>query len=196
MENVLGRRRRRRRPTCRRCMETNEQDRQAADDARGDGAAPRQPGVRELSCADGPARLRARELRCRRPLADPSGRTRRSTRPACCRTARSSTASRGSGRRASCRSRGEFAATLTERLLTYALGRGVEYYDAPAVRAVRREAAAQQLSASAPDRHGIVKSVPFQMRGASSAAAPSRAEIRGHPRGERASRPASGRGDD
>ena len=33
-----------------------------------------------------------------------------------------------------------FAATLTEKLLTFALGRGVEYYDAPAVRKILREA--------------------------------------------------------
>ena len=37
--------------------------------------------------------------------------------------------------------RDEFAATVTEKLLTYALGRGVEYYDEPAVREILREAA-------------------------------------------------------
>ena len=35
----------------------------------------------------------------------------------------------------------EFVNTLTEKLLTYALGRGVEYYDAPAIRTIVREAA-------------------------------------------------------
>ena len=30
--------------------------------------------------------------------------------------------------------------TLTEKLMTYALGRGLEYYDAPAVRAITRRA--------------------------------------------------------
>jgi len=56
-----------------------------------------------------------------------------------------------------------FAGTVTEQLLTFALGRGVEYYDAPAIRQIVREAE--------PDRYrlrslilGIVKSVPFQMR--------------------------------
>ncbi|MFQ5993395.1 MAG: DUF1592 domain-containing protein, partial [Nitrospiraceae bacterium] len=34
----------------------------------------------------------------------------------------------------------EFVATATERLLTYALGRGVEAYDAPAIRSIIREA--------------------------------------------------------
>ena len=36
--------------------------------------------------------------------------------------------------------RGEFVATVTEKLLTYALGRGVEYYDRPAIRAIVRDA--------------------------------------------------------
>jgi hypothetical protein len=48
-------------------------------------------------------------------------------------------------------------------LLTYALGRGVEYYDAPAVRAILRDAAPQQYRLSNIVL-GIVKSAPFQMR--------------------------------
>jgi mono/diheme cytochrome c family protein len=56
-----------------------------------------------------------------------------------------------------------FAATLTEKLLTFALGRGVEYYDAPAVRRVVREAepGGYRLSSLV---LGIVRSAPFQMR--------------------------------
>ena len=38
-----------------------------------------------------------------------------------------------------------FVGTLTEKLLTYASGRGVEYYDAPAVRTIVRDARAQRL---------------------------------------------------
>ena len=34
----------------------------------------------------------------------------------------------------------EFVMTVTEKLLTYALGRGVEYYDRPVIRAILREA--------------------------------------------------------
>jgi Protein of unknown function (DUF1585) len=56
-----------------------------------------------------------------------------------------------------------FVTTFTEKLLTYAVGRDLGYYDAPAVRSIVRDAAA--------DRHrfaavvlGIVKSRPFQMR--------------------------------
>jgi len=56
-----------------------------------------------------------------------------------------------------------FVSTLTEKLLTYALGRGVEYYDAPAVRAVVRGAQAQNYRLSSIIL-GIVTSKPFQMR--------------------------------
>ena len=56
-----------------------------------------------------------------------------------------------------------FAGTFTEKLLTYALGRGVEYYDAPAIRAVVREARAKDFRFSSVIA-GIVSSTPFQMR--------------------------------
>jgi hypothetical protein len=56
-----------------------------------------------------------------------------------------------------------FVRTLTEKLLTYALGRGVEHYDAPAVRAIAREARRSDYRFSAIIL-GIVNSTPFQMR--------------------------------
>ena len=56
-----------------------------------------------------------------------------------------------------------FAATLTEKLLTFALGRGVEYYDAPAVRKIVREAQPGGYHFSSLIL-GIVNSAPFQMR--------------------------------
>jgi hypothetical protein len=56
-----------------------------------------------------------------------------------------------------------FVTTLTEKLLTYALGRGVEYYDQPAVRKIVRSAASSDARWSALIR-GIVTSTPFQMR--------------------------------
>src|SRR3954468_1185350 len=56
-----------------------------------------------------------------------------------------------------------FVGTLTEKLLTYALGRGVEYYDGPATRAIVRDAQAQNFRMSSIIM-GIVKSQPFQMR--------------------------------
>jgi mono/diheme cytochrome c family protein len=56
-----------------------------------------------------------------------------------------------------------FVATFTEKLLTYALGRGVEYYDAPAVRKIVQEARAKDFRFSSVVL-GIVSSTPFQMR--------------------------------
>jgi hypothetical protein len=56
-----------------------------------------------------------------------------------------------------------FVATLTENLLTFALGRGVEYYDAPAVRKIVNDAKKEDYRFSSLIL-GIVKSVPFQMR--------------------------------
>ena len=56
-----------------------------------------------------------------------------------------------------------FVGTLTEKLLTFALGRGIEHFDAPAIRSVLREAKPGGYRFS--DLViGIVKSVPFQMR--------------------------------
>jgi hypothetical protein len=52
--------------------------------------------------------------------------------------------------------------TMTEKLMTYALGRGVEYYDMPAVRTIVREAAREDYRFSA-ILTGIVLSEPFRM---------------------------------
>ena len=74
-----------------------------------------------------------------------------------------------------------FVGTLTEKLMTYALGRGLEYYDMPAVRAVTHEAAANNYRFSSLIL-GIVKSTPFEMRrsqaGESASAAAAVAEVR------------------
>jgi hypothetical protein len=59
--------------------------------------------------------------------------------------------------------RDEFLSTFTNKLLTYALGRGLEYYDQPAVRSITTEAARDDYRMSAIVT-AIVKSVPFQMR--------------------------------
>jgi hypothetical protein len=59
--------------------------------------------------------------------------------------------------------REQFVTTFTERLLTYALGRGVEYYDQPAVRKIVRGAAPGDYRWSSLIS-GIVQSTPFQMR--------------------------------
>ena len=58
---------------------------------------------------------------------------------------------------------GQFPATVTEKLLPYALGRRLEYYDRPAVRQIVRDAAAADYRWSSLVM-GIVKSPSFQMR--------------------------------
>jgi hypothetical protein len=62
--------------------------------------------------------------------------------------------------------REDFVRTVTEKLMTYALGRGVEYYDNPAVRAIARQAAVDDYRLSSLIL-SIVKSTPFQVRRAS-----------------------------
>jgi len=56
-----------------------------------------------------------------------------------------------------------FVGAFTEKLLTYASGRGVDYYDAPAVRTIVRDARSQDFRISSIVL-GVVKSKPFQMR--------------------------------
>ena len=58
-----------------------------------------------------------------------------------------------------------FASAVTEKLLMYALGRNLQYYDVPAVRAIVRAAARDDYRFSSMVM-GIVKSAPFQMRSA------------------------------
>ena len=59
--------------------------------------------------------------------------------------------------------REQFVSTVAEKLLTYALGRGVEYYDQPAVRAIVDEASKKDYRLT--DLIvAVAKSVPFQMR--------------------------------
>ena len=59
--------------------------------------------------------------------------------------------------------REQFAGNVAEKLLTYALGRGAEYFDAPAIRTITREAARNDYRWSSLIL-GIVQSVPFEMR--------------------------------
>jgi hypothetical protein len=57
----------------------------------------------------------------------------------------------------------EFLSTFTEKFMTYALGRGLEYYDHPALRQVMRDAEAHGNTIQA-YINAIVKSQQFQMR--------------------------------
>jgi hypothetical protein len=66
-------------------------------------------------------------------------------------------------RRALSRNPEVFVRTMTEKLMIYALGRGLEARDMPALRAVTRAAAARDFRFSSLVM-GVVTSVPFQMR--------------------------------
>ena len=57
----------------------------------------------------------------------------------------------------------QFATVVTEKLLIYALGRGIEYYDAPSVRQIVRGSAADDYGLAALVV-GVVQSTPFRMR--------------------------------
>ncbi len=59
--------------------------------------------------------------------------------------------------------REQIARTFSEKLLTYALGRGIEYYDRPALRLITRQVGANDYRWSSVVL-AVVKSVPFQMR--------------------------------
>ncbi len=52
---------------------------------------------------------------------------------------------------------------MTRMLMTYALGRGTDYYDMPVIRGIERDAAKQNYRFSALVL-GIVNSPPFQMK--------------------------------
>lgn len=56
-----------------------------------------------------------------------------------------------------------FVRTLTEKLMTFGLGRGIEYYDGPAVRKIVADARGDEYRFSKLIM-GIVRSTPFQMR--------------------------------
>jgi hypothetical protein len=61
-----------------------------------------------------------------------------------------------------------FVSTMTEKLLTYSLGRGIDYRDLPAVRQIVRQAAPTDYRFSSLVL-GVVESVPFLMRKAQDA---------------------------
>jgi Protein of unknown function (DUF1585)/Protein of unknown function (DUF1588) len=56
-----------------------------------------------------------------------------------------------------------FVGAVTEKLLMYALGRNVQYYDKPVVRQIVRDAAVERYAFAALVR-GVAKSLPFRMR--------------------------------
>jgi hypothetical protein len=62
-----------------------------------------------------------------------------------------------------------FVGVLVERMLTYAVGRGLEHYDLPAVRTIVRDSKAANYRFSSIVL-GVARSVPFQMKEAGSKA--------------------------
>ena len=130
--------------------------------ARATGRASRQCRLRELSQSDGSGRLLRWRISTRSAAGEPSKKASRSTPPAAFPTAASSTAL--SGLEQGLLNRPElFVGTLTEKLLTFALGRGVEHYDAPAVRKIVRDAKSSRFRFSSVIL-GVVNSTPFKMR--------------------------------
>ena len=119
----------------RRAAARRKQGRRRRDAAPADGRASEEPSLRVLPFADGPARLRPGELRRDRRVADARTAISRWIRPARCRTA-------GRSRRPAelkailKQDREVFVRALTEKLLIYALGRGLERYDRPALDAI------------------------------------------------------------
>jgi hypothetical protein len=57
----------------------------------------------------------------------------------------------------------QFVRTMTEMLMTYGIGRGLEYYDMPAIRSIVKDAARTNYRFSGLVL-GIVKSAPFQLK--------------------------------
>src|SRR5258708_24427268 len=57
----------------------------------------------------------------------------------------------------------EFVSTVAEKLLMYGIGRNVQYYDQPAIRAIVKEGARSNYTFSSLVL-GVVESIPFQMR--------------------------------
>jgi hypothetical protein len=75
----------------------------------------------------------------------------------------------------------QFVRTIAEKLVMYAIGRNVQYYDAPAVRAIVRQAAAANNTFESLV-WGVVTSVPFQMREAQNEKRPAEAAALRRPR--------------
>jgi hypothetical protein len=57
----------------------------------------------------------------------------------------------------------QFVRMITEKMMTYALGRGVEYYDMPVIRSIVKSAD-QENDRFSSILMGVIKSAPFQMR--------------------------------
>jgi hypothetical protein len=123
-----------------------QRGRQGADAQTGHGNAPGQPGLRELPQTDGPDRLRAENF-------DAIGGYRARYADADAPVDASGLLFDGSEFQTAEEFRREFMKhadrvvhTVTEKVLTYSLGRGLEYYDQPTVRAIVRASAEENYT--------------------------------------------------
>jgi hypothetical protein len=69
-----------------------------------------------------------------------------------------------------------FVQTFTEKMMTYALGRAIDYYDGPAIRKIVRDSAKNDYKFSSVVT-GIIRSAPFQMRMKPEASTESAADV-------------------
>ena len=159
LENLLGSRRRCRRPTCRRSRRNRRPEpRRSANASSSTGRIRRAPdATRSWTRSGWRSRTSTRSAAGARPT-----RASRSTPPRSSWTARAINGP-ASLRKALLNRQDAFVTAMTEKLLMYGVGRETKYYDMPAVRAVMRDAARSRYRFS--DLvSGIVKSAPFQMR--------------------------------
>ena len=136
--------------------------RRAAIASRADGGAPEESRVRVVPSADGSARVCAGEFRRRSASGAPSSDGERDRRVRVV-ARRHAVRRRARAARAPGEPPGRLRADASrEKLLAYAIGRGLEYYDQPAVRKIARDAARHDYRWSS-IISGIVNSTPFSM---------------------------------
>ena len=125
--------------------ETGAVEGRAADGARADGRASRQPGVQSCHRVIDPLGLALENFDVTGQWRDRRTTARRSTRPASCTTAPAIDGLAGL-RDVLLQRKDMVLQSFTESLMTYALGRRIEATDMPTVRAIVRDAAAAGLS--------------------------------------------------
>ena len=147
------------------------QGRPAAHDARAHGDPPQESDVQHVPPVHGSDRSLARQLRRDRQVAVSRERRCCSTRAARCTTARRSRRRPTSRRRCSS-GRFRWCASFTENLMAYALGRRVEDYDQPTVRAIAQAGRRRTATDSRRSCMGVVNSSAFRSKRAEAASRP------------------------
>ena len=135
--------------------------RQVAHDGRADGVASCEPGMQRVPQNDGSNRPRARQLRRDGEMARAGERSVRRHAQRILR--RDPDIEPGRTRRTLLRRPKSLVRTLAENLMAFALGRRVEYFDQPTIRAIVSEAEANDYRMSS-FFLGVIKSDAFQMK--------------------------------